>query len=113
MEIVVLTVPDCPHAPLLEEHLSRAMADVGLDGPIVRRTVNSAEDARLRGMRGSPTLLVDGVDPFAVAGMPVSVSCRVQKVPSVAALRQVLRRKSASGDPIPGQQVTVHASSTT
>ncbi|MFI9550591.1 organomercurial lyase [Nonomuraea endophytica] len=96
MEIVVLTVPDCPNAPLLEEHLAGAMADVGLDVPVVRRTVSSAEEAQRWGMRGSPTLLVDGVDPFAVAGMPVSVSCRVQKVPSVAALRQVLRRKSAT-----------------
>ncbi|MEV4898117.1 organomercurial lyase [Nonomuraea sp. NPDC055795] len=96
MEILVLTVPDCPNAPALEEHLAQAMADVGLDAPIVRRTVNSTEEAQRWGMRGSPMLMVDGADPFAVAGMPVSMSCRLQKVPSVAALRQVLRRKSAS-----------------
>jgi hypothetical protein len=50
------------------------------------------------GMTGSPTLLVDGTDPFAVPGLVASVSCRLYLgqtgaatgAPSVAQLRAVL-----------------------
>ncbi|WP_327256458.1 hypothetical protein [Streptomyces sp. NBC_01244] len=56
-----------------------------------------AEAARW-GMTGSPTVLLDGLDPFAVAGAPASVSCRLYRdedgradgAPSVQALRQAL-----------------------
>ncbi|WP_324618442.1 organomercurial lyase [Streptomyces sp. XY413] len=45
-------------------------------------------------MTGSPTLLLDGIDPFAVAGAPASVSCRLYRdadgAPSIRALRQAL-----------------------
>lgn len=49
-------------------------------------------------MRGSPTLLVDWVDPFAAPRAPVSLSCRIYRdpdgrasgAPSVAALGRVL-----------------------
>jgi hypothetical protein len=37
-----------------------------------------AEAARL-GMTGSPTILLDGVDPFAGAGAVPSVSCRIYR----------------------------------
>lgn len=50
------------------------------------------------GMTGSPTFLVDGVDPFAVPGAPASVACRLYRrpdgraegAPSVADLRRAL-----------------------
>ncbi|SNT59553.1 Alkylmercury lyase [Actinacidiphila glaucinigra] len=50
------------------------------------------------GMTGSPTVLLDGIDPFAVAGAAPSVSCRLylgedgtrDGAPSVASLREVL-----------------------
>lgn len=95
MEIVVLTVPDCPNAPVLEERLAQALAEIGAHASIVHRTVENAEQAERWGMHGSPTLLVDGVDPFAIPNEPVSVSCRVQGAPSVAALRKVLEPKPA------------------
>ena len=49
-------------------------------------------------MHGSPTLLVDGTDPFAVPGQPPSLSCRLYRdaagrmsgAPTVEALRRVL-----------------------
>ncbi|MGQ0843056.1 MAG: alkylmercury lyase family protein [Sporichthyaceae bacterium] len=46
--------------------------------------------ARRWGMTGSPTLLVDGVDPFAQAGAEASVSCRLLGMPSVAELEAVI-----------------------
>jgi hypothetical protein len=49
-------------------------------------------------MHGSPTLLIDGVDPFAGPDQPPSLSCRLYRdeagraggAPSVQALRQAL-----------------------
>jgi hypothetical protein len=46
-------------------------------------------DAAAAGMHGSPTLLVDGIDPFAAPGQPTSLSCRLA-VPSADELRRVL-----------------------
>jgi len=54
-------------------------------------------------MHGSPTLLVDGVDPFAAPGQPPSLSCRLYRdatghadaAPPVDALRRALEQASA------------------
>jgi hypothetical protein len=66
---------------------------------VVRHHVVSDErEAAETGMHGSPTLLVDGTDPFAAPGEPPSLSCRLYRdaagqtgpVPSVEELRRVL-----------------------
>jgi hypothetical protein len=43
--------------------------------------VTTVESAAECGMRGSPTILVDGVDPFAGASMEASLSCRLFETP--------------------------------
>lgn len=98
----MLTVPDCPNGPVLEERLSQALAELGSQASIVRRTVEDEEQAARWGMRGSPTLLINGVDPFADPAVPTSVSCRIYSgagAPSVAELRDALRVKVWS-DPL-------------
>lgn len=113
MKLVVVTVPDCPNAPVLEQRLAQALAETGAGArvSIVRRTVADAEQAARLQMRGSPTLLIDGVDPFAEDSVPASLSCRMYRdedgrlagAPSVAALRRVLGpRLESSGDQIAG-----------
>jgi hypothetical protein len=97
MELVLLTVPDCPNAAAFEEHLAAALA--GHPAAVVRRRVVGDErEAAEAGMHGSPTLLVDGTDPFAAPGEQPSLSCRLYRdasgragpVPSVQELRRVL-----------------------
>ncbi|MFF2506540.1 organomercurial lyase [Streptomyces sp. NPDC058067] len=97
MRITVLTVPDCPNAPVVEERLDRALEDRGCtDVKLVE--VRDAEQAARLGMTGSPTVLIDGVDPFAVPGAPASLSCRlyrrpdgrVEGTPSIDDLRRAL-----------------------
>ncbi|MFD9408242.1 alkylmercury lyase family protein [Streptomyces sp. NPDC059989] len=98
MRITVLAVPDCPHAPVIEERIARAGRDRG--AKVERVEVADEEQAVLLGMTGSPTVLIDGVDPFAVPGAPASasLSCRlyrgpdgrVEGAPSVADLRRAL-----------------------
>ncbi|MER5626740.1 thioredoxin family protein [Streptosporangium sp. NPDC002544] len=97
MELTVLVVPDCPNASVLDERLAEVLADRRWVS-VMRRVIDDDEQAARWGMRGSPTLLIDGVDPFADPGVPVSVSCRMYRdedgrlegAPSVAALRRAL-----------------------
>jgi hypothetical protein len=97
VELTVLSVPGCLGAAAFEERLSAALG--GRVGVVVRRRVVDDEaEAAAAGMRGSPTLLIDGVDPFPGSrGLP-GLSCRLYRdesgrtggVPSVRALREVL-----------------------
>ncbi|MGW0595027.1 hypothetical protein [Streptosporangium sp. NPDC002607] len=97
MELTVLVVPDCPNASVLDERLAEVLADRWWVS-VMRRVIDDDEQAARWGMRGSPTLLIDGVDPFADPGVPASVSCRMYRdedgrlegAPSVAALRRAL-----------------------
>jgi Alkylmercury lyase len=58
---------------------------------------DDGEAARL-GLHGSPTLLIDGVDPFAEPGQPPTLSCRLYRdergelsgAPSVGQLREAI-----------------------
>ncbi|MFF0446266.1 alkylmercury lyase family protein [Streptomyces sp. NPDC004609] len=77
---------------------------------IVRIEVTDPAEAARLGMTGSPTVLIDGTDPFTTPGTPASVSCRLYRgpdgtvdgAPSVPELRRALglaRAAAASGHP--------------
>jgi hypothetical protein len=97
MELTLLTVPGCPHATAFEERLAAALA--GYPGAVLhRRVIATAREAAAAGMHGSPTLLVDGADPFARPGEAASLSCRLYPggaggLPSVASLRDALSQR--------------------
>lgn len=42
-----------------------------------RRLISTPEEAEAAGFRGSPTVLVNGQDPFADSDAPAGLSCRV------------------------------------
>jgi predicted DsbA family dithiol-disulfide isomerase len=105
MQLTVLAVPDCPNAPVLGDRLA-AVLD-GRAGVLVSQQVISDEGEAARwGMHGSPTLLIDGADPFAEPGQPPSLSCRLYRdengqlsgAPSVGQLRQAIERALAAAD---------------
>ncbi|MFP3991190.1 organomercurial lyase [Streptomyces sp. E11-3] len=115
MELTVLAVPDCPTGQLLRERLAVVLADHPDTSLTWHETTDEREAVR-RGMRGSPTLLVNGRDPFVRAGERASVSCRlygpeedaVAGAPSVARLRTVLAEAAAAellgrGSPVGGR----------
>jgi hypothetical protein len=95
---MVLSVPGCPNLPLLEQRLAEALA--GRPAVRVRRVIAGADEAARCGMCGSPTLLVNGHDPFAVPGMGPALACRMYQgeggrlegAPTVQALRRTLER---------------------
>ncbi len=97
MLIEILTVADCPNAAVAARHVHAALAALGEAGEVVERHVGDAGEAATAGMAGSPTILVDGVDPFATAGEEASLSCRLYRdgdavtgAPTVAQLRAAL-----------------------
>ncbi|MBK3623271.1 alkylmercury lyase [Streptomyces sp. MBT49] len=96
MRITLLTVPDCPNAPLARERIDQALDGRAAEVDVVE--VSDETQAAGLGMAGSPTVLIDGADPFAIPGTAASVSCRLYRgpdgrtegAPSVAALRRAL-----------------------
>jgi hypothetical protein len=100
MRLTILHVPDCPNIATLQERLSEVIADRGDVAIVERRQVDTEQMARELGMAGSPTLLVDGRDPFAEPGRAASLSCRLYRdeagrivgAPSLAQLRHALDR---------------------
>ncbi|MFC9693896.1 alkylmercury lyase family protein [Kribbella sp. NPDC056951] len=91
MKLEVLHVPDCPNlAPMLDR--LRAATDL----PVSTRVI----ETEASGMAGSPTLLIDGIDPFAAEGDDIgSMSCRLYRdeagrivpAPSVEQLRAAVQ----------------------
>ncbi|MEU1208001.1 alkylmercury lyase [Nocardia sp. NPDC005825] len=105
MKLEILQVTDCPNVAVLEQRLRDALTDAGAEIEIEHRVIDDAAEAATAGMTGSPTLLVDGRDPFAVPGQPPSVSCRLYRredggldgAPTITALCAALGMTPASG----------------
>lgn len=81
MDVALLYFDGCPNWQQTDERLREALASAGRDLTPSYVEVTSPEDAERLGFRGSPTVLVDGVDPFAEATAPVGLSCRVFATP--------------------------------
>ena len=104
MELTLLTVQACPNAAVFEERLAAALTGYP-DAVVRRRQIADEFEAAQAGMHGSPTLLIDGTDPFAAPRQPPSLSCRLyrdntgraERAPSVQTLRQVLQQATARG----------------
>jgi hypothetical protein len=80
MHIEVRFVEGCANLPLLRDRLARALDAAGWADVDVRlRPVVSAAEAEALGFTGSPTLLIDGIDPFADGDAAVGLSCRLYR----------------------------------
>lgn len=98
MDVRLLYFDDCPNWRLAEARLTEALAAIGAGAPAVTyELVSTPEQAERAGFRGSPTILLDGRDPFAAPDDPVGLSCRiyrspagVEHAPTVEQLRSVL-----------------------
>lgn len=96
VDITILHVPECPNLDVARARVREALDALGLTGAVREIEVTSAAAAARLGMAGSPTVLLDGRDPFGCNQVP-SVACRlyrngtsIEGAPSVAALLEVL-----------------------
>ena len=98
VEITVLAVADCPHVALARERIASALERLGRPAHTSEQVVASDEDAARLGFRGSPTILIDGTDPFPAHGNS-ALACRLyptehgmQGAPTVDQLVEALAR---------------------
>ena len=81
MDVSLLYFDGCPNWRETQERLRVALERTGSDATVTYVHVGTQEEAERLAFRGSPTVLVDGRDPFADADDPVGLSCRVFRTP--------------------------------
>jgi hypothetical protein len=86
MEIVVEYFAGCPNAAIMAERARLAMQQLGAADSVVLRldVVATPDEAARRGFHGSPTILIDGVDPFGDDAVPGTFACRTYETPAGA-----------------------------
>jgi hypothetical protein len=80
VDVTLLYFDDCPNWEHTARHLRSLAADLGAIA-VTHHLVGSPEEAERTGFRGSPSVIVDGVDPFADPDAPVGLSCRIYQTP--------------------------------
>jgi hypothetical protein len=81
MDVTVLYFRGCPSWQTALEHVHEAAAQGGVEVRVTTRTVESDEDADWFNFTGSPTILLDGTDPFAQPGAVPGMACRLYSTP--------------------------------
>ncbi len=79
MVIDLLYVPNCPNRATARRHLDTALLERGLKAEVREHEVASTADAVRVAMLGSPTIRIDGRDPFADPDDGPSLSCRLYR----------------------------------
>jgi hypothetical protein len=77
MDVTVLYFRGCPSWQTAVERVNQAAAVAGIEVRVTTRTVASDEDANWPHFTGSPTILLDGTDPFPKAGASPGLACRL------------------------------------
>lgn len=98
MKLTLQYFEGCPHWKLADERLQKVLGRLpASDVTLEYELIDSPETAERVGFHASPTILVDGRDPFATGSEPVGMTCRVfqteegvQGAPTEAQLRKVL-----------------------
>jgi hypothetical protein len=99
MDVALLYFDGCPNWQVTDERLRDALVEVGCgEVQVEHGVVTTPEEAEAAQFRGSPTVLVNGQDPFLDRDSPVGLSCRVYRTedglagsPTVRQLIGVLR----------------------
>ncbi len=106
MEITLLHVADCPNLTVARTRAVEAAKLAGVETVVIERLVHDSSEAAALGFIGSPTILVDGSDPFPTADSTPSLACRlyatgdgIQGAPSVDDLVEVLSSRAAGTQP--------------
>jgi hypothetical protein len=80
MEIVLQYFDGCPNWKIAEERLDEIVVERP-DITVTRHLVETFDQAERVGFHGSPSFLIDGVDPFADPDAGVGLACRIYRTP--------------------------------
>lgn len=79
MDIEIRYFDDCPNWRDTADLVRELADDLGVDLTVRLKRVATQGEAERLAFVGSPTVLIDGTDPFAVDGAPVGLSCRIYR----------------------------------
>ncbi|GAB3162412.1 hypothetical protein GCM10027059_15110 [Myceligenerans halotolerans] len=80
MEIVLQYFDGCPNWKIAQEHVDVIAAERP-DITVTRQLIETLDQAEQVGFHGSPSILVDGSDPFAGPDAGVGLACRLYQTP--------------------------------
>ncbi len=100
MKITIQYFEGCPNWKLADERVQMVLRGLSrADVKLEYQLIDSPEAAEQLGFHGSPTVLVDGRDPFATGTEAIGLTCRVYRTdegpeaaPTVAELQKLLSR---------------------
>ncbi|MEA2003311.1 MAG: thioredoxin family protein [Actinomycetota bacterium] len=81
MRVQLLYFDDCPNYEATITLLREVLSTDGSSQEIELVNVDTPEAAERWQFRGSPTILIDGQDPFLDMDAPVGLSCRIYLTP--------------------------------
>jgi|APLow6443716910_1056828.scaffolds.fasta_scaffold74484_2 hypothetical protein len=83
MDIVLRYSTGCPNWVEADRLIRDALTAVGATGArLTREVIETPEEAVAARFTGSPSIFINGVDPFAAAGAEFGLACRVYQTPS-------------------------------
>ena len=83
MRVELLYFDGCPNWKVADDRLTEALIELGRDDIVVERhLVDTPEQAEKLAFTGSPTIRIDGTDPFATGQEQVGLACRVYATPA-------------------------------
>ena len=83
VRVELLYFDGCPNWKVADDRLAQALAELGRDDVVVdRHLVETAEQAEELAFAGSPTIRIDGTDPFATGEEQIGLACRVYVTPA-------------------------------
>jgi hypothetical protein len=78
VNITIQYFDGCPHWKLADQRVQAVLKRLDMrDVKLAYQLIDSPEEAERERFRGSPTILVNGQDPFAREDQPFGLSCRV------------------------------------
>jgi len=101
MKVTIQYSEGCPHWKLADERVRKILRGLSPDDVMLEyQLIDSPETAERVRFHGSPTILIDGRDPFATGTEPVGMTCLVfrtedgvQGAPTEAELHMLIARR--------------------
>jgi hypothetical protein len=95
LHVELLIIRDCPHATLAETLARVTLNELGLPHvPVLTTVIETTSEAIRRGFTGSPSIMINGIDPWAQPAGKPALACRLHPsstgLPSQYRLAQAL-----------------------